>query len=116
VEWPFGIETDSSGGDQGFVRFLQADQARVLLPVRPAEALPFLYFLACGELWPGRRAPVVAADIALVADLVATPSGRQKPVRVGDAWAVVVPTPMTVLDDSAVGAVTARPTATWSQP
>ncbi len=41
------------GGDELFRSFLQADQARILLPVRPGRQMAFLYFFSSGR--SGRR-------------------------------------------------------------
>ena len=87
--------------DALFASFLQAGQARVLLPVQPAHVLAFLYFYSAGMLWsaPDRLAPVNADDIALVNDLKHAGPRQQSPAhRLGPCWQVVVPTSMQVLD------------------
>jgi hypothetical protein len=86
--------------DALFASFVQADQARVLLPVQPAHAMAFLYFYACGKLWPGADGlvPALAGDLALVSDLKRAQESPACARRVGPAWQVVVPTTMQVLD------------------
>lgn len=89
--------------DALFASFLQAGQARVLLPVQPAHVLAFLYFYSAGMLWsaPDRLAPVNPDDIALVNDLKHAGPRQQSPAhRLGPCWQVVVPTSMQVLDAS----------------
>ncbi len=88
--------------DAVFASFLQADQARVLLPVRPAHVLAFLYFYSSGMLWAGPDwlAPVNPADLALVNDLKHADPARHPPRRIGACWEVVVPTAMQVLDET----------------
>lgn len=87
--------------DALFASFLQAGQARVLLPVQPAHVMAFLYFYSAGMLWsaPDGQAPVHADDIALVNDLQRAGARYQGPAhRLGPCWQVVVPTSMQVLD------------------
>ncbi|WP_225584820.1 hypothetical protein [Acidovorax sp. ACV01] len=91
--------------DALFANFLQAGQARVLLPVQPAHVMAFLYFYSAGMLWvaPDRLAPVNAGDIALANDLKHAGPRQQNPAhRPGPCWQVVVPTAMQVLDASGV--------------
>ncbi|TXT39008.1 MAG: hypothetical protein FD135_2493 [Comamonadaceae bacterium] len=92
----------ASDDDAQFGRFLQADQARVLLPVQPAHVMAFLYFYSSGMLWaaPDRLAPVNPADMALVNDLKQSEPRHRTIQRVGACWEVLVPTAMQVLDDS----------------
>lgn len=87
--------------DALFASFLQAGQARVLLPVQPAHVMAFLYFYSAGMLWsaPDGQTPVHADDIALVNDLQRAGARYQGPAhRLGPCWQVVVPTSMQVLD------------------
>ncbi|CAN7603810.1 hypothetical protein [Polaromonas sp. LjRoot131] len=102
------FELGSLAGDDDalFSSFLQADQARVLLPVRPAQVMAFLYFYSSGMLWASgdRLAPANPADVPLVNDL--KQSGPERPPLrpIGPCWEVVVPTAMQVLDESGAGA------------
>jgi hypothetical protein len=113
LEWDkmtYGFDSDAPGGgpddmdpggDTLFVSFLQADQARVLLPVQPARLMSFLYFLSSGKVWdgPDALAPVDPQDVPLINDLkLSPPDGGEE--QVGAAWEVVVPTAMQVLDDA----------------
>ncbi len=92
--------------DALFASFLQADQARVLLPVQPAHVMAFLYFYSAGMLWPSgdSLAPVNPGDIPLVDDLKHAGPARRPARHVGPCWEVVVPTAMQVIDEA--GAVT----------
>ena len=103
-----GMELESLATDDDalFASFLQADQARVLLPVQPAHVMAFLYYYSAGMLWaaPDRLAPVNAGDLALVNDLKHAEPVRQPARRVGPCWDVVVPTAMQVLDESGTAA------------
>jgi hypothetical protein len=62
--------------------------------------MAFLYFYACGKLWPGADGlvPALAGDLALVSDLKRAQESPACARRVGPAWQVVVPTTMQVLD------------------
>ena len=91
----------AGGADSQFDSFLQAELARVLLPVHPRATAPLLYFLAAGSMWDGEAhlAPVHAADVAALHELragrdAAHGCGR----RIGRAWEIRVPTAMQVLD------------------
>lgn len=92
--------TAGSDGDESFIRFLQADQARVLLPVQPGHVMAFLYFFTAGMIWDGsdRQVPVYADDEALVNDLKQSMHQPHIERRIGSAWELVVPTSMQVLD------------------
>jgi hypothetical protein len=97
-----GAETSTTGSsdDESFTRFLQADQARVLLPVQPRHVMAFLYFFNTGMIWDGsdRQVPAQNDDVALVNDLKQSRDRPQAELRTGSSWEVVVPTSMQVLD------------------
>jgi hypothetical protein len=96
--------------DPLFTSFLQAEQARILLPVQPARVMAFLYAFSSGMLWDGRDrlVPVLTDDLALVNDLEhasrnptsGTSGTRER--EVGQSWEIVVPTSMQILDESLV--------------
>lgn len=95
----------AADGDALFASFLQAGQARVLLPVRPEHVFAFLYFYSAGMLWiaPDLLAPVHEGDLSLVNDLKhAEPMPTSPAACSGPCWQVVVPTAMQVLDASVV--------------
>ncbi len=95
----------TADGDALFTSFLQAGQARVLLPVQPEHVMAFLYFYSAGMLWsaPDPLAPVHEGDLALVNDLKhAEPMSPSPAICQGPCWQVVVPTAMQVLDASVV--------------
>lgn len=98
------LELGSLAGDDDalFASFLQAGQARVLLPVQAAHVMAFLYFYSAGMLWisQDRLAPVNPGDIALLNDLKHAEPKYHPMERVGPCWEVVVPTAMQVLDES----------------
>jgi len=104
-----GVELGSLAADDDalFASFLQADQARVLLPVQPAHVMAFLYFYSSGMLWASgdRLAPANPVDVALVNDLKQAGPQRQ-PIRpIGPCWEVLVPTAMQVLDETCADVV-----------
>ncbi|MRX09943.1 hypothetical protein GJ697_19065 [Pseudoduganella sp. FT25W] len=100
-----GRDDPGAGEDAQFTAFLNADMARVMLPVRPERMLALLYFLSSGMVWDGdnRHAPVNQSDLAVVGDLKqARMEGELAPPprRVGDSWEVLVPTTMQVLGEA----------------
>lgn len=96
----WGVQDDAL-----FASFVQAQQARVLLPVQPAHAMAFLYFYGSGQLWGGAdgQVPALEGDVPLVSDLKRTKDTPTGVRRVGSPWQVVVPTTMQVLDDTGTG-------------
>ncbi|KQR18046.1 hypothetical protein [Xanthomonas sp. Leaf148] len=102
-------------GDPGpLAEFVQADTARVLLPVSPSYEHSLLYFLATGMVWSGEDllAPTfeTAVDgstamassetryVDLVDDLKSA-SFRGPTTEPRDSWTLTLPTTMTVLQD-----------------
>ena len=99
------LESLTADGDALFASFLQAGQARVLLPVQPEHVMAFLYFYSAGMLWraPDLLTPVHEGDLALVNDVKhAEPMSPSPAMCQGPCWQVVVPTAMQVLDASVV--------------
>lgn len=93
---------ESSNDDPLFAAFLEADMARVMLPVSPARARAMVYYLSSGMLWFGDDQAVAVSeqDIELTFELkqvLALPA--QKETLVGKPWKVVMPTTMQVLDN-----------------
>lgn len=109
-----GTEADAAalgaGDDALFTAWLQADQARVLLPVQPRCVMAFLYFLCAGLVWDGtdRLVPALQDDVPLVNDLKHAGTRAQREERVGPVWQVVVPTSMQVLDEPAAAGAADR--------
>lgn len=86
------------GGKEGsFPYFLQAQFARVLLPVKPAYNLAILYFLNSGTLWlgPSVEPPVHEADVTLVNELKRLPQDGER--IQGNPWEFSIPTTMQIL-------------------
>jgi hypothetical protein len=85
--------------DSLFTSFLQADAARVVLPARPSFERRVLFFLATGMIWDGRDtlAPAVESNLSIYNELkeAAEAGGGYRPE--GEAWEVLVPTSMTML-------------------
>ena len=91
--------------DDVFTSFLQAEQARILLPVRPNHLMAFLYFFSSGTLWDSPDGLIAALkdDVAMIDDVkhCAPEHGRER--KVGAPWEIVVPTPMQILDEAGNG-------------
>lgn len=94
-------ELPLNDADTQFAAFLQAAQARVLLPVRPDRVMAFLYFCSSGMAWLGsdRLVPADAADLPLVNDLKHGALQRPPQRRVGPPWEVLVPTSLQWLEE-----------------
>jgi hypothetical protein len=116
LEWPemaYSFQAGASGGevdDELFATFLAAQQARVLVPVRPDHVMAFLYFFTSGAVWegpdglvatinPAGRDGVALDEVALVNDLKHAARREGAPVAVGPCWEVVVPTSLQVIDE-----------------
>lgn len=94
------------GEDPQFGRFLAADRARVLVPVKPESAFAFLYFFASGMIWSGADwlVAVNPGDVDVADDLKRASRDCDTERTVGQPWEVVVPTAMQVLDGCDRGA------------
>ena len=92
---------DAAQAQQGspFARFLQAAEARVLVPLCPLHLRAFLYFWSTGLIWQGPDwlVPVHKDNIALVIDAEWGPGTGQE-IEVA-RWPLLIPTAMQVLDD-----------------
>jgi hypothetical protein len=95
--WAVGRHGDA---DELFTAFLEAREARVLLPVRPDFELVIPWLLACGEIWPGapELAPAHADSVALINDLKRLAADPEAPRPDGEPWRVTVPTTMVYLE------------------
>ncbi len=96
-----------------FVRFLQADMARVLLPVAPVHERAVLYFMASGMVWNGEDALAPTFETPLEPQAGQSSSTRyvdlandlksiapaSAPSGIDARWIVTLPTAMSVLQD-----------------
>ncbi len=90
-----------------FANFLQADYARVLVPVTPQKLMAFLYFWATGKIWdsPDWLIATSSQEAPLVNDIKNSPHNHnghhhnieEKKKR---SWEIIVPTAMQVLDEN----------------
>ncbi len=100
--------------DAGLTPFLQAAQARVLLPVAPGHENALLYFLATGMMWLGDDALVPTFQATLeaapanqpatlryldLADDLKVISATPAPAPQREAWELMVATDISVLQD-----------------
>lgn len=89
-------------GAPGFMEFLEAGAARLLVPVKPHQVLPLLYYLASGgQFWSGTAelTPVYEADVWLANTLKSL--AHIPPPIPGEAWEVEVATSMLMLQPDA---------------
>jgi len=91
-----------SGTDSIFTNFLQAESARVLLPVRPDYTMLLLYYLSSGEIWPGENAltPTNEKYVSLVNELKILPKIDRECNHLSKPWEITIPTSMIMLQDS----------------
>lgn len=86
--------------ENNLAAFLQAQYARVLVPVRPSMSLSLLYFLATGVVWQGppEQVPVLAQSLQAA---FAIKTERPEAYRQIESlpWTFEIPTAMLVLDD-----------------
>jgi hypothetical protein len=89
------------GRDDSLRPFLQAQRARVLLPVRPLFNFQVLYYLSSGMLWqaPYPFVPVNKTDTAIAAHLKAA-HHRPPYTKTESSWEIALPTAMQVVQDS----------------
>lgn len=108
----FSGESNVDRGDRAeFDAFLDAESARVLLPIQPGYELAVLYYLATGKQWTAcpPNIPVDESAVAALSELLAEDADR--PRVDGPSWRVRVPTAITVLDDTSSIASSARGTS-----
>ncbi|MDJ0835826.1 MAG: hypothetical protein QNK37_04870 [Acidobacteriota bacterium] len=89
----------SGGEEDSFGYFLQAQIARVLLPVKPTFNLAVLYYLSSGTLWMGPLplVPVHLQDITLINELERMPPNGEY-TRTENSWEFSIPTTMQILE------------------
>jgi hypothetical protein len=85
-----------------FSRFLNAQKARILLPVAKEFQQKLLFFLATGTLWPGkdRLCPVLNAILSMVNETKYLQEMPQTEKRQETNWEICVPTSMEVLTNN----------------
>lgn len=86
-------ETDPDGAFQAFLR---AGAARVVVPIREGWRSKVATFLSTGAVWGGDQSPQVDESIFL--SLAGEPVDVPKGEKVGQPWAVRLPTAEVVLD------------------
>ncbi|MEG4940721.1 hypothetical protein [Microcoleus sp. F4-D5] len=91
-----------SGTDSIFTNFLQAESARVLLPVRPNYTMLVLYYLSSGMIWSGENSltPTNEKYVSVVNELKTLPKLDCECKYVSKPWEITIPTSMIMLQDS----------------
>lgn len=81
--------------------FLQAQRARVLLPVRPSFNFQLLYYLSSGMIWPAPYplVPVNESDIRIAGHLKKI-YNSQPYTKIEHTWEISLPTAMQVVQES----------------
>ncbi|NLR68447.1 hypothetical protein HGH92_29335 [Chitinophaga varians] len=80
--------------------FLQAQWARVLLPVRPAFNFQLLYYLSSGMIWPAPYpfVPVNEPDKQIAGHLKTSYNSNEY-TKIEHSWEIVLPTAMQVVQE-----------------
>lgn len=93
---------EMAGDDELFARFLQAGQARVMVPASPEYTLKVLYYLSSAMIMPGANGmtPVHFEDVSIVDELQKLRPGSVEACQESVSWEVLVPTTMQVLQES----------------
>ena len=88
--------------DSIFTNFLQAESARVLLPVRHNYTMLVLYYLSSGTIWLGENSltPTNEKYVSLVNELKILPKVDGECKYVSKPWQITIPTSMIMLQDS----------------
>ncbi|QJB37631.1 hypothetical protein HF324_07115 [Chitinophaga oryzae] len=89
------------GRDDSLRPFLQAQRARVLLPVRPSFNFQLLYYLSSGIIWPAPYpfVPVNSADTRIAAHLKSVYNDNDY-TEIEHTWEISLPTAMQVVQES----------------
>lgn len=92
---------DYDDGDRGapFTSFLQAKEARILVPVRPDYLRSLILYWSTGEIWQGPQwlVPTFEDDAALIVDAGDECEAFEE--RGSAAWKILVPTQMQAIDN-----------------
>ncbi|HAX74810.1 MAG TPA: hypothetical protein DCY88_02985 [Cyanobacteria bacterium UBA11372] len=88
--------------DSIFTNFLQAESARVLLPVRHNYTMLVLYYLSSGMMWSGENSltPTNEKYVSIVNELKTLPELDCECKYVSKPWEITIPTSMIMLQDS----------------
>lgn len=88
------------GRDDSLRPFLQAQRARVLLPVRPSFNFQLLYYLSSGIIWsaPYPFVPVDSADTRIAAHLKSVYNDDPY-TKIEHTWEIALPTAMQVVQE-----------------
>lgn len=93
------VEGDSD--DMLFTSFLEADFARVVVPVSPRFSMAVLYYLSSANIWPAylNMTPALENDLRIYNELKKTNLRHGITLRNTEPWEVIVPTSMVVLQE-----------------
>jgi hypothetical protein len=104
----FGSDVDYSGmemiapdDENIFNAFLQAEAARIMVPVWPEFNYAVIFFLSTGSIWRGldKLAPTVADQTALVYELKHIEHHQKEWFNTPECWEFSVPTSLQILSD-----------------
>lgn len=92
---------EMAGDDELFARFLQAGQARVMVPASPEQTLKVLYYLSSAMIASDANGmtPVHFEDVSIADELKKIQPGSVDSDLESASWEVLVPTTMQVLQE-----------------
>jgi hypothetical protein len=103
--------------DPLFSEFLQAGEARVVVPVRPGFELAIDYFLATGQVWNGDGLPTIGSGlfVSIIDELREALDAPGDEVPQGDPWEIRIATNLVLLrTDGKLPSWTKQPDGTWT--
>lgn len=86
--------------DPNFLEFLQAGEARVVVPVRPGFEVAVTHYLETGNIWNGAGDPPDINSplyVPIIEEIKERTGAPQSEIAVGDPWDTILPTPLVIL-------------------
>jgi hypothetical protein len=86
--------------DPAFLEFLQAGEARVLVPVRPGFEEAITHYLETGEVWNGDGDPPPITSplyVSIVTEIQERTDAPGDELPMGEPWETHVPTPLVIV-------------------
>ena len=96
---PIRVPPSTSTHPEFFADFLQAEVARVFVPIRPSYSHSFLFFLSCANVWMAQDelAPVIESQIGQKIELTKLNPTETHSEKLIDDWEVTIPTSLHLL-------------------
>jgi hypothetical protein len=82
-----------TSNDSQFESFLKAGMARVVVSVRPGFEHAVMHYMATGQIWNGKRAPIIGDNLYLSI----SEELKEQEYTVDETWKIRIPTTLTIL-------------------